>query len=668
MLMRGSAYGLIGIVSAIVLIALIYGYGAAPQISPSSSSKQQPSGSTSPETITANNPAPSSLKTFASYNSLNDFVANSSGNGQSYPFATPVPNVVPVPVPTTAPSAAATTGGQGTSSTSSFGTTNYSPTNIQVAGVDEADNVKTDGQYLYVLSNNAVYILNAGSSDPKDASVITKIPSSNTYVSGIYLSQDGSKLAVLGNQYTPYSPVSKNSSLIEPPFYSPSTTFVNVYDVTDKANPVLVRNFTMSGNYFDSRMVGDYVYDIVTENVYVNNGSANLPVVFVPAGVYNVDARAIYYIGAPANYYSYTTVVGVNIMDDSKSPSSMTVMMGGSSEMYVSQSNIYLTSTTWSGMYSEYNEYTDIYRVSIDQGALTLQAKGSVTGSPINQYAMDEFNGDFRIATNTYFLDNATTSDGAVFQVTRQANSIYVLDANLNVVGKLLGFKMDESLTAVRFLGDVAYVVTAKQTDPFFVIDMSDPTAPKVAGQLQLPGYSSFLYPIDANHVIGVGMLNETVKLSLFDATNVSAPVEIARYLVNASYSYSTASYDPHAFLYDAQNQMLVIPIQINNNIQIVEPMLPSTTSGSQPATGTPNYWQGVYIFKVDFTSGITLVGNVTQLDSNALANGTSYWMNYNYDITRSLYIGNTLYTISTGKVQLNSLSTFEILATVELS
>jgi hypothetical protein len=120
--------------------------------------------------------------------------------------------------------------------------------------------------------------------------------------------------------------------------------------------------------------------------------------------------------------------------------------------------------------------------------------------------------------------------------------------------------------------------------------------------------------------------------------------------------------------MYDPQNQVMVIPIQINNNLPIVEPMLPSTNQATpQPATGTPTYWQGVYIFSVNPSSGFALIGNVTQMD-NALANSALYSMSSNYVITRSLYIGNTLYTISDGAVQLNSLSTFALLATVDLS
>jgi uncharacterized secreted protein with C-terminal beta-propeller domain len=420
----------------------------------------------------------------------------------------------------------------------------------------------------------------------------------------------------------------------------------------------------MSGNYFNSRMIGNYVYAIITETVSVgSNGTVNLPIVFGATDASNVAPTRILYIPTPETYYSYTTVVGLNILDNTQAPANTTIMMGGSSEMYVSASNIYITTATW----YDSNQNTNIYRISINQTAMTAQAKGSVVGSPINQYAMDEYNGYFRIATTTWIQDNATTSDGAVFQVSRQVNSLYVLNSALNVVGKLEKFKMDENLYAVRFMGNKCYVVTAKQTDPFFVIDMSNPSAPKVAGQLKIPGYSSFLYPMDETHIIGLGKENSTVKLSLFDVSNVNAPTEIAKYTVNASYSDSSALYDPHAFLFDTAKQMLVIPVSVND-MPVIMPLLPGTAQGSVGTkASTPNYWQGVYIFNINSASGFTLKGTVTQIDSTVAQNSDYYWMSSNYWINRSLYIGNTLYTFSNSRVQLNSLTDFTLLAKIDL-
>ena len=239
---------------------------------------------------------------------------------------------------------------------------------------------------------------------------------------------------------------------------------------------------------------------------------------------------------------------------------------------------------------------------------------------------MDEYNGYFRVATNW-------------FQSNSQSNNVYVLNSNLTVVGKLEGLAQNENLYAVRFMGDRAYMVTFHQTDPFFVLDMSNPEAPKVAGELKIPGYSSFLQPYDANHVIGIGEVttitdgieSNNLKLSLFDVTDINNPTEIATYTVAGNYSTSTALNDPKAILFDLQKQLLVIPVSINN--YYYETFVGNNTSGSQitpPAVPAPapsaifggstmEYWQGAYVFNLSVNGGFTLQGTVTQLNSTLL-------------------------------------------------
>jgi inhibitor of cysteine peptidase len=645
---KARVYGFVGILSAIIIVSMIYSFGAGPQIiSPNPS--PLPSGSPTTE-LPTNNAQPSAMQTFSSYDELNTFLTNNA-NRDSSDIAISG-SLAPAPMPTAAPQPAI---GVNTASLDSSGKAigEYSITNIQVAGVDEADSVKTDDKYIYTITNNIVYILDAGATNPQNARVLSKISANNTYISGIYLSQDGNKLVVLGNKYIDYvSAAEKDASLIMPPYWNSASTFVKVYDVSNKANPILVRNFTISGNYFNSRMIGNYVYTVVTESVYRNNdGTANLPIVFSETKASNIDATRIFYVNSYDSYYTYTTIFSVNILDNTQAPSNKTIMMGGTSDMYVSTNNIYIVSPTWS---SENQYTTNIYRVSINQATLEVEAKGSVWGNPINQYAMDEYNGNFRIATTMWYTDNATTKDGAVFKVSRQMNNIYVLNADLNVIGKLEGFKMDESIYSVRFAEAKCYVVTFKQVDPFFVIDMSNPAAPKVAGELKIPGYSSYLYPIDENHIIGIGKENSTLKLSLFDVTNVNAPTETAKYIVDASYSDSSALYDPHAFLFDAQRQLLIIPVSINDGR--IMPFLTST-DGIAAESKIADNWQGVYIFNVNAANGITLKGSVAQVEKDS-----NLW------IERARTIDNTLYTISNSRVQLNNLDNFALLAKIDLN
>lgn len=661
---KARIYGAVGILSAMVLVAMIYSFGAAPQ-----TLNQNPTPSAMPSatpitsgTLPANNPEVAPMLNFQSYEELNNFILNNDGRGGTNP-ATPSATM-PAPMPTSRPEGSFAAVSPSQDSNKAAGT--YSMTNIQVAGVDEADTVKTDGTYLYTIVNGTtVYILNAGSNDPQDAQVLSKITYENGYLSGIYLSEDGSKLAVLGNRYIRYAyPVedkSSASSMIAPPYWNSGATFIEVYDLTNKASPVLARNFTMSGNYFNSRMIDDYVYAIVTETVYNYGNEVNLPIIYSKDTAFNIEPSSISYIRSPDSSYTYTSVISINILDSTQAPTNTTVMMGYTSQMYVSLDNIYVVSPT----YTQDGQFSSIYRIGINQAVLKAQAQGSVVGTPINQYSMDEYNGNFRIATTTWIMDNATTSDGAVFKVSRQVNSIYVLNDDLNVIGKLEGFKMDEGLYAVRFMGEKCYVVTFKQIDPFFVIDMSNPTAPKVAGELKIPGYSSYLHPLDENHLIGIGKENNTLKLSLFDVSDINAPTETAKYIVEGGYTDSIASYDPHAFLYNPQTQQLIIPVSINGYT-----VMPFITDGREPATtSTDSYWQGVYIFKVNTSTGFELQGKVTQIDNTQTQKAEDYyWRSSNLEIQRALYIDNILYTISNGRVQLNSLSDFALLAKVNLN
>ena len=254
---------------------------------------------------------------------------------------------------------------------------------------------------------------------------------------------------------------------------------------------MLDRNFTVSGSYFNSRMIGDYIYAVVSQPAQVTNNVVPLPAIYNGNSQTIIPATSIYYTDcAQPSYYTFTSFFGINVENSTEQPSNLTITMGDASAMYVSQNNMYLTYPTWTNN----GEYTSIYRVAINGSQLVFQAASNVTGYTINQYSMDENGAYFRIATNSY---------NKVSQ-----NNLYVLNAtDLSTVGKLEGISQDENLYAARFIGDRCYLVTFKQTDPFFIIDLSNPTSPKVAGQLKIPGYSSFLQPYDENHVIGFGMV-----------------------------------------------------------------------------------------------------------------------------------------------------------------
>jgi uncharacterized secreted protein with C-terminal beta-propeller domain len=623
---KTSIYGTVAVLSAIVLVALIYVYGTVPAVFPPTET-----------------PSASAMQRFSSYEELKNFLATNTKGGYTIYSGGPLDARVMwsrsiAPLPTPAPM-----------SVGSFGSDNsaesYSTTNIQVAGVDEADIVKTDGKYIYTASNNDfnsasqnnVYIVKADLQDPR---VIAKIALGNeTYVAGLFLSQDSSKLVVIGSQYQLYTANEPRPEIAIYPYFSSVSTFITVYDVSEKAMPVLARNLTLSGSYFNSRMIGNYVYAVVSEPAYIIQDEVALPKVYQnDAKASQIAAEQVYYADSVDNYFTFTTFIGLNILDNAQQPTNMTVMMGGTSAMYVSMDNIYVTYSTWND-----GQYTSIYRVRVNGSELKFEAKGSVPGYVLNQYSMDEYKGYFRVATT--------------WEKTTQMNNVYVLNMNMSQVGKLENLAEGERIYSARFMGDKAYLVTFRQTDPFFVLDVSNPANPRVAGELKIPGYSSYLHPFDENHVIGLGMENSTVKLSLFDVTNVNAPTETARYIVEGDWTYSQALDDPKAFLFDKQKELLVIPVSITQ-YGVVD----STSKDTYISGG---FWQGAYVFKVT-TSGFTLRGGITHAEN---ATGASYYyeIDYNQQVNRALYIDNTLYTISNAKIKLNSLISLASIAEVNL-
>ena len=634
---KTQVYGTIATLSAIVLVALIYTFGAVPVIF---------------------NPNVSPIKTFSSYEELKNFlIANTQG--YSYYGGGPLDvkffgarGVGPLPMP-----APEYTLGLGSDQS-------YSTTNIQVAGVDEADIVKTDGNYIYVIANNSAYIIDA---NPQNARVLAKIAFNNTYLAGMFLSQDSNKLAVLGSRYgdpiysggPQYYGGSNGISSIYGIFVNNVETFINIYDISNKANPVLARNFTMSGSYFNSRMIGNYVYAVVSQPAYVVNETVILPRVYSKDNATDIAASGIYYTDVVDynNYFGFTTFVGLNIADDAQEPANMTIMTGGASSMYVSLNDIYVTYPSSDG------QGTAIYRVHINENTLTFEAQGKVPGSVLNQYSMDEYNGYFRLATTSW-------TNGP------QQNNVYVLNMSLAVVGKLENLATGENLHSARFMGDKCYLVTFIKTDPLFVIDLSQPNAPKKLGELHIPGYSDYLHPYDETHLIGVG--KETVeasegdfawyqglKLSLFDVSNVNEPKQLSNYTIGDRGTDSPVLSDPKAFLFDKSKNLLVIPVNLAE--------IDKTAVAPGPSAYGTFVWQGVYVFRLTLNDGFVLRGNVTQMENNAssyptFSSSDFYWMNSDYWISRALYIGNTLYTVSNGRVQLNSLENMALIAKINLS
>ena len=515
----------------------------------------------------------------------------------------------------------------------------HSTTNIQVAGVDEADIVKVDDNgYMYSLSGNVVYVLKAY--PPTQAKVVSKITFDNLYPIGIFV--NGNKLAVLGSEY--------NFPTIYDRYYvADIKTFMKVYNVSDPDNPMLLRDLTISGSYFNSRMIGKYVYFVVSKAAYLTDDMLQLPEINSDGKVIHIAPTEIRYFNATDDYYQYTTFVAVNVQNTTESPVYLPIMLGGTCNMYVSLSNIYVTYRGWDG-----NGNTTIYRIRLQGSNMTCEARGTVPGHERNQFSMDEYNDYFRIETTTWTQNWITQTN------------LYVLNMNLSVVGKLEGLAAGENFHSARFMGNRAYFVTFKKTDPLFVIDLSEPTNPSVLGELHIPGYSDYLHPYDETHLIGVGKHTveaeegdfawyQGIKISLFDVSNVTNPIQIDNVTIGDRGSDCPILDDHKAFLFDKSKNILVIPI-LEAKIDT------SKYSGEVPpyAYGEP-VWQGAYVFDVSLFHGFVFKGKITHLESGMSIYEETYW------VTRSLYIEDVLYTISSRKIKLNVLDDLSPILEIEL-
>jgi len=536
------------------------------------------------------------------------------------------------------------------------GESDYSTTNIQVAGVDEADIVKTDGEYIYLVSGNKSIIVKAY--PPGEAQIVSQIELEGTII-GIFI--NGARL-VLFEQEMPYylyyddMPVEEES----PIGYISPTIAIKVYDVSDRENPQLQREVSSDGQYVSSRMIGDYAYVVINEPVYEEEGEPILPEIRVGGNETEIPATDIYYSNVSDYYYMYTTIIAINTQNDDQEPTYETILLGASGNLYVSLNNIYLTFPVWGtdilGREVWDSPRTSIHRIHIEGDEIEYMASGEVPGMVLNQFSMDEYDSHFRVATTTW---GETTG-----------NHVYILDMDLNIVGSVEDLAPGETIYSARFMGERGYLVTFKQVDPLFVIDLSDPNHPRELGYLKVTGYSDYLHPYDETHIIGVGKETtdagefawyQGVKISLFDVSDVGNPQEISKLEIGDRGTDSPVLWDHKAFLFDKSRNLMVMPILVAEvDLSDYPEGVPSWAYGEA-------VWQGAYVFHVSLSAGIEEKGRITHIEGIADPEQGDYYYYSPFAVERSLYIDDVLYTISQAKIKMNDLETLDYINEVEL-
>ena len=560
---------------------------------------------------------------------------------------------------------------QKSASTQSETNTDYSKTNLQVAGVDEADTVKTDGNYIYEVSNNKVFIVKTNDGKMDIESTINYNNDFNP--NEIYI--DGNCMVVIGNSYygipVIYNDLNKDSAVkkssIAPVNYGCVKTLV--YDITDRKNPKLQREYEIEGNYVSSRKIGNNVYLVSNKYQYyyeVQNGGNITP-------SYRDTSKSNNFINIGCDKIRYfpgfvrscfMTISGIDISNPSK-PVDMATYLGSGDEIYASEKNLYVAVTH----YVKVNKGTiiqrianstgtDIYKFGLNDGKAGYIAKSEIKGTVLNQFSMDEYNGYFRIA--------ATSGDIWESNENTSKNNVYVFDDMMNLKGKIEGMAPGEKIYSVRFMGDKGYVVTFKAVDPLFVIDLKNPAAPKILGALKIPGYSNYIEPYDENHIIGFGKdavegttkdpngINSTayymgMKVALFDVTDFSNPKVMYEEKIGDRGTDSEILYNHKALLFSKEKNLLAFPVTVMEAAN-------SNSSSTVPSYGTFTF-QGAYVYNISLSNGFVLKGKITHLTQEDYLKSGDNWYNSNKNITRVLYIGNNIYTISNSMIKANRMT-----------
>ncbi len=526
---------------------------------------------------------------------------------------------------------------------SGAGATDYSETNVQVKGVDEADIVKTDGSYIYYVAGNQLNIL-------KPDGAATRLISSTALSSEDSWWGYNSEMFLLGNRLMiitqSFNTVWVNDASGRYQTNTDQTSAV-IYDISNPQKPLQVVSLGQSGNYVSSRMIGDYVYLVTSQYIY--NPVKGTPVTYIPATTDGVESRLLQptdlYIGGNPQSAAYTVVGSINLKSGANFTSAKAVF-GGTSELYANADHLLLAFSRYSEetlpiapdkdgknvQITNSSTNTDLVLLGLSEGQITKLASGNVPGSLLNQFSMDEYKNVFRIVTTLNNSQQRIFTDGVdTYEYdSTSANALYTLDLDLKVLGKIENLAKDEFVKSVRFDGSIGYFVTFRQVDPLFAVDLSNPASPRILDTLKIPGFSEYLHVFKDNLLLGIGYnadentgAMQGVKLSMFDTSDKANVKEVNTAKVDASWTVVGSNHK--AILVDAEKNLIAFPADSN-----------------------------YYIYRYT-DKGFELAARV-----NMTADLSSWNL-------RGLFIGDNFYVLGDSGVTVISLADFTVLATVKL-
>jgi uncharacterized secreted protein with C-terminal beta-propeller domain len=585
---------------------------------------------------------------------------------------------------------AADYGGGGDGGTTPPGPEEYSETNNQVPGVDEADFLKTDGQYVYLVSHGKLRILDAW--PPEEARVVSTHPVEGEPTALFYWRDRAVVYSALGAGSGGYDS--------RPCTYGYDCDFVGdgrdakitVFDVGDRASPRVVRELRFNGSYINSRRIEGAVFTVLQVPV------AGMPVLpswpealpRCPDGWSRCEVRRAFASLADRNRAAIraaridawiasmtdtrydagvprTTTrllvdcAGTYVSDLSdgrdllvvaafdalaSNPPALATVLARPGAVYATRDGLYVAARQHAGDGGVYDpaadfagDFTTVHRFALDAArpAATYAATGVVEGRVLNQFSLDEYEGNLRIATTSGHLPSPDVH-----------STIAVLEsrgATLEVIGRIDDIAPTEDIRAVRFDGTRGFVVTFKKTDPLFALDLADPAHPRIAGELHIPGYSTYMHRMDDTHLLTIGYdaddmgsfaWFDRIQLQIFDVSDLSSPTLLHREVIGTRGSTSDAATDHLAFNYFPPREALAIPMVI--------------CEGGGDGTYGSLTFSGLLVYRVRTSTGFDLLGRVAHADpaGTGYAACANWWTDSNSPVKRSIFMDDYVFSIAT--------------------
>jgi inhibitor of cysteine peptidase len=560
-----------------------------------------------------------------------------------------------------------------------------SSTNVQVDGVDEADIIKTDGNSIFFVRDGDIIITSAKKENSK---VIGQIKMNGYSPQEIYLYNG--LLITVGHKAEPLrefeepkestDSADKKIGIPEPIYYS--QTAIYIYDIKDPKEPKKIREVSHEGYYSNSRILDGYLYLMANEYppYHILETREDLEVrPYIKDSATGDTSRPVdfddMYFFPESKDEQFLILTSVNLKDLEKE-AHIETYLGASEQIYMSHNNLYIAVNKY--METEKNQKktkddatadimiwrpqdvdTEITQFNIHNGKLKYNASTVVNGTLINQFAMDERDNTFRVAT---------TKGDSWNKEEKSTNNIYTFDMNLNPLGSVEGLAEGERIYSVRFMEHVAYMVTFKQVDPLFVIDLKDPKNPKVLGELKIPGFSNYLHPLDENHVIGFGqnttiykekgvkeplIRSEGIKISVFDVSDPTNPKEKFSEVVGQGGSYSELLHNHKVLFKHPTENLFGFPASLSETKLV-------TKDGFAYEEYFPKF-EGALLFKITPEDGIELVQSITHQKN------VEEYPEWESEIRRLVSVNDTIYTFSIDQMKAFDLKQKQVIKTVKL-